>query len=68
VTYALLIDHHTANIQKALNWLKLHQDREGGFWASASMNKEYPADSMMVKFMQDAATGFAALALLEAEQ
>ena len=32
------------------------------------MNKEYPADSMMVKFMQDAATGFAALALLEAER
>jgi hypothetical protein len=32
------------------------------------MNKEYPPGSMMVKFMQDAATGFAALALLEAER
>jgi squalene-hopene/tetraprenyl-beta-curcumene cyclase len=66
-TYALLIDHNTKGLQKALNWLKSHQDRQHGFWASSSMNKDYPADSMMVKFMQDAATGFAALALLEAE-
>jgi prenyltransferase beta subunit len=68
--YALLIDHNTSNkgLQKALNWLKSHQDREHGFWASSSMNKDYPADSMMVKFMQDAATGFAALALLESER
>jgi hypothetical protein len=29
------------------------------------MNKDYAPDSMMVKFMQDAATGFATLALLE---
>ncbi len=53
---------------EALNWLKSHQNSEHGYWASSSMNKEYPADSMMVKFMQDAATGFAALALLEAER
>ncbi len=70
VTYALLVDHNSSNkgMRKALDWLKSHQDREGGFWASASMNKEYPAGSMMVKFMQDAATEFAALALLEAGQ
>lgn len=30
------------------------------------MNKHYPPDSMQEQFMQDAATGFAAMALLEA--
>jgi squalene-hopene/tetraprenyl-beta-curcumene cyclase len=51
--------------KEAISWLKTHQNREYGFWESESMNKEYPADSMMSKFMQDAATGFAVLALLE---
>jgi squalene-hopene/tetraprenyl-beta-curcumene cyclase len=68
--YVLLIDHNRAHkgMLEALNWLKLHQNAEHGFWASSSMNKDYPADSMMAKFMQDAATGFAAMALLEAER
>jgi squalene-hopene/tetraprenyl-beta-curcumene cyclase len=69
VTYTLLKGHKSSKLRLAgaLNWLKLHQN-EQGYWAATSMNKEYPADSMMVKFMQDAATGFAALALLEAER
>jgi hypothetical protein len=32
------------------------------------MNKRYPAGSMEEKFLQDAATAFAALALVEAGQ
>jgi len=70
VTYVLLIDHnnHDKRVDKALDWLKSHQNQEYGFWAGSSMNKDYPAGSMMEKFMQDAATGFAALALLEAEK
>jgi hypothetical protein len=69
-SYVLLIDHNRRDkrLDNALNWLKSHQNQEHGYWASTSMNKEYPAESMMVKFMQDAATGFAALALLEAER
>jgi squalene-hopene/tetraprenyl-beta-curcumene cyclase len=68
--YILLNDHNRSNkgLQRALNWLKSHQNQEYGFWTSTSMNKEYPSNSMMIKFMQDAATGFAALALLEAEK
>lgn len=31
------------------------------------MNKPYEADSMPLRFMQDAATSFAAMALLEAK-
>ena len=70
VSYVLLIDHNRGQkgLNEALQWLKSHQNQEYGFWTSSSMNKEYPADSMMVKFMQDAATGFAAMALLEAER
>jgi len=49
----------------ALGWLRSHQDRQAGYWAADSMNKPYEADSMPVRFMRDAATAFATLALLE---
>jgi squalene-hopene/tetraprenyl-beta-curcumene cyclase len=51
---------------KALTWLKAHQDPEDGSWAAQSMNKQYPAGSMESKFMRDAATAYASMALLEA--
>jgi squalene-hopene/tetraprenyl-beta-curcumene cyclase len=50
-------------LTRALDWLKSHQDPKG-YWDAASMNKPYPADSMMSAFMRDAATAYAALALL----
>jgi len=53
---------------RALGWLKAHQDRQTGAWPASSMNKRYPANSMEALFMQDAATAFASLALLEAGQ
>jgi len=53
-------------LTQALGWLRSHQDREGGFWSAESMNKVYPAGSMELLFMRDAATSFASLALLEA--
>ncbi len=53
-----------ARLSRALDWLKAHQDQTLGAWAAASMNKRFPAESMQGRFMQDAATGFAALALL----
>ena len=49
-------------LQRALDWLKSHQDPKG-YWDAVSMNKSYPADSMMAGFMRDAATAYAALAL-----
>jgi hypothetical protein len=48
---------------RALDWLRTHQDRRTGAWPATSMNKTYPAGSMEEKFMQDAATAFAAAAL-----
>jgi squalene-hopene/tetraprenyl-beta-curcumene cyclase len=53
-----------ARIAKALTWLRTHQSEHGYFFA-ASMNRVYPADSVEVRFMRDAATGYASLALLK---
>jgi squalene-hopene/tetraprenyl-beta-curcumene cyclase len=50
---------------RALEWLKSRQDRESGYWPAESMNKKYEHGSMPVRFMRDAATSFASLALLQ---
>jgi squalene-hopene/tetraprenyl-beta-curcumene cyclase len=68
-TFALLrggvpvSDPHVAN---ALTWLASHQDSKTGAWPAMSMNKRYPDGSMESRFMQDAATAFGSLALIEA--
>jgi squalene-hopene/tetraprenyl-beta-curcumene cyclase len=50
---------------KARSWLSGRQDATTGAWPDTSMNKRRPAGSMESLFMQDAATAFAAMALLE---
>lgn len=50
---------------RARAWLSGRQDPATGAWADVSMNKRRPAGSMESLFMQDAATAFAAMALLE---
>ena len=55
-------------LSRALGWLRSHQDPATGAWSAVSMNKRRPAGSMEALFMQDAATAFAALALIEAGQ
>jgi squalene-hopene/tetraprenyl-beta-curcumene cyclase len=57
--------HSDPRLIRALDWLSVHQDREKGNWTAESMNKKFEAGSMQVRFMNDAATSFAALALLE---
>jgi len=52
---------------RALEWLKAHQDPKSGSWEAMSMNKRYEAGSMQERFMRDAATGLAVLALLPGE-
>jgi hypothetical protein len=47
---------------RALAWLRGHQD-PAGYWDAVSMNHSYESGSMMEKFMRDAATAYAALAL-----
>jgi hypothetical protein len=68
-TFALLRGGVAASdpkLAKALTWLASHQDPKTGAWAATSMNKRYPEGSMESLFMQDAATAFASLALIEA--
>ena len=68
-TFALLRGGVAASdprLAKALTWLQSHQDATTGAWSAVSMNKRYPDGSMESRFMQDAATAFASLALIEA--
>lgn len=51
------------SFRKASEWLAAHQDAASGSWKATSMNKTYPADSMMHGFMNDAATAYAVAAL-----
>jgi hypothetical protein len=54
-------------LRKAIEWLEKRQDQEYKYWDASSMNKRYPVGSMQERFMREAATGFAALALAAAE-
>jgi squalene-hopene/tetraprenyl-beta-curcumene cyclase len=54
-----------ARLERALTWLRSHQNAQTGAWEAMSMNRKYPAGSMEIQFMQDAATGYAVLALLD---
>ena len=51
-------------LARALSWLRTHQNAECGCWPAVSMNKQFEPGSMQSKFMTDAATSFAVLALL----
>jgi squalene-hopene/tetraprenyl-beta-curcumene cyclase len=61
------VSHSNPDLRRALEWLRSRQDPESGSWAADSMNKRYEPDSMPARFMRDAATAFAALALLDPE-
>ena len=52
-------------LSRALTWLGIHQNADG-YWAADSMNHKHDAGTVPEKFMSDAATGYAAAALLAA--
>jgi squalene-hopene/tetraprenyl-beta-curcumene cyclase len=56
-----------AALTRAVAWLRSRQDPATGAWPAVSMNKKYPDGSMMSLFMQDAATAFASIVLVEAD-
>jgi squalene-hopene/tetraprenyl-beta-curcumene cyclase len=52
-----------SHVARALAWLTAHQDRPTGRWSAWSLNKNRDPGSDAGKFMSDAATAFAVLAL-----
>lgn len=52
-----------ARVAKGLAWLKANQNRETGQWFASSQNKNRDPNSDIGKFMSDAATAYAVLAL-----
>ena len=70
VTFALesVADARTQPaVRRALAWLVAHQDAANGTWFAASLNKQRDPASDAGKFMSDAATAFAVLALTKAQ-
>lgn len=54
-----------APLQRGLNWLREHQQKDGA-WLAASINKQRDPKSDPALFMTDAATAYAVMALQEA--
>ncbi len=52
-----------ARLQRGLDWLRAHQDPATGRWWASSPNKRRDPQSDAARFMSDAATAFAVLAL-----
>ena len=55
-----------ARVASGVAWLVRNQNRSDGFWPAYSLNPAHDAEPDVARFMNDAATAYAALALAEA--
>jgi squalene-hopene/tetraprenyl-beta-curcumene cyclase len=70
ITFALQqagISRENAQLQKGLAWLTVNQNRAEGYWLAYSLNnnEEHHISPDTARFMKDAATAYAVLALSE---
>jgi squalene-hopene/tetraprenyl-beta-curcumene cyclase len=68
-TFALQLAGKPAShpqVEQGLRWLVQHQDKTTGKWTATSLNRNRDPESDAGRFMSDAATAFASLALTSA--
>lgn len=66
IAYVLEQAGAKGQLSRALAWLSKNQDKTGGFWPGWSLNKQRDPASDAGKFMSDAGTAYAVLALMGA--
>jgi squalene-hopene/tetraprenyl-beta-curcumene cyclase len=57
-----------ANLQSAITWLIRNQNQPGGYWSAYSLNRQRDPNTEVGRFMTDAATAYAILALSQSGQ